>query len=76
MLRSLRAKMLESRLRKLESHKDRILAELMRDDRKLFRHEYPNTPVLEDLFLEADYLRAELALCGRAIAYPNGGLPA
>jgi hypothetical protein len=76
MLRSLRARRLEARLRKVEARKERILADLMRDDRALFRHEYPNTPVLEDLFLETDYLHAELARCGRTTAYPEAGLPA
>lgn len=59
--RAVRVRRLETRKKKLESRRDTIIASMV-DDRggHKYRHEYPNTPVLEDLFLELEYLEVAL----------------
>lgn len=53
---------LESRKKKLQAHRDSIIAAMVNDDgAHLYRHEYPNTPILEDVCLELDYLEEALA---------------
>lgn len=61
--RAFQVRMLETRKRKLELRRDSLLAQFGGDDGEahLYRHEYPNTPVLEDVFTELDYLEEALA---------------
>ena len=50
-----------ARLRQIEARREAIIAAVMEaGDRRLFRHQYPDTAELEDLFAEADMLRQEL----------------
>jgi hypothetical protein len=60
--RAVQVKKLETRKKKLEEQRDLIIASMVNDNGShLYRHEYPNTPVLEDLFLELEYLEEALA---------------
>ena len=53
--------MLESRRRKLEVRRDSMIEALCSDGSHLYRHQYPNTPMLEDVCLELDYVVEALA---------------
>jgi hypothetical protein len=60
--RAVQIKRLETRKKKLVSQRDSMMADLEKGDSStLFRHEYPNTPVLEDVILELDYVDEALA---------------
>ena len=60
--RAVQVRKLETRKRKLQVRRDAIIQSMVDDSgMHLYRHEYPNTPVLEDVFLELDYLEDALA---------------
>lgn len=60
--RAVEVRKLETRKKKLEDQRDTMLAQLVgASGDHLYRHEYPNTPVLEDVFMELDYLDEMLA---------------
>lgn len=66
--RAAQVRKLESRKRKLELQRDAIIASMVNDKgTHLYRHEYPDTPVLEDVFLELDYLQDALASYDRPL---------
>lgn len=66
--KAVQIKRLETRKKKLVTRRDSLLADLVKgDSASLFRHEYPNTPVLEDVILELDYVHEALAFHGSPV---------
>lgn len=62
MRRAMQIRRLEAKREQLTLRRDSMIAALVEDrGAHRYRHEYVNTPVLEDVCLELDYVQAALA---------------